>query len=89
MTDRIGFFQAGRLRFGEDVFASDILARLMDIDGVENVCLMRFKRVGKENPDLSEAGRIQLSGLEVAVCDNERARLERGYFSLVLHGGMH
>ena len=84
-----GFFQAGRLRFGEDVFASDILARLMDIDGVENVCLMRFKRVGKENPDLSEAGRIQLSGLEVAVCDNERARLERGYFSLVLHGGMH
>ena len=84
-----GFFQAGRLRFGEDVFASDVLAKLMDIDGVENVCLMRFKRVGRENPDLSEAGRIQLSGLEVAVCDNDRARLERGYFLLVLHGGMH
>lgn len=83
-----GFFAAGRLRFGEDVFASDVLAKLMDIEGVENVCLIRFKRVGKENPDLSEVGRIELTGLEVAVCDNDHARPERGYFSLILHGGM-
>jgi hypothetical protein len=83
-----GFFEAGRLRFGEDVFASDLLARLMDIEGVENVCLMRFKRVGREYPDRSEAGRIVLDGLEVAVCDNDRSRPERGYFSVILHGGM-
>lgn len=83
-----GFFAAGRLRFGEDVFASDVLAALMGIEGVENVCLMRFKRVGKENPDLSEFGRIELRGLEIAACDNDRARPERGYFSLALHGGV-
>jgi len=83
-----GFFAAGRLRFGEDVFASDVLAKLMDIEGVENVCLIRFKRVGNENPDLSEVGRIVLSGLEIAVCDNDHGRPERGYFSLILHGGM-
>ena len=52
-----GFFAAGRLRFGEDVFASDVLAKLMDIEGVENVCLIRFKRVGRDSPDMSEAGR--------------------------------
>jgi hypothetical protein len=83
-----GFFQAGRLRFGEDVFASDLLAKLMDIEGVENVCLMRFKRVGSAYADQSEVGRIVLNGLEVAVCDNDRDRPERGYFSIILHGGM-
>jgi hypothetical protein len=84
-----GFFAAGRLRFGEDVFASDVVAALMDIEGVENVCLIRFKRVGNDYPDRSEAGRIELSGLEVAVCDNNNASRDRGYFSLILHGGMH
>lgn len=83
-----GFFEAGRLRFGEDLFASDLLAKLMDIEGVENVCLIRFKRVGKEYADQSDRGRIVLNGLEVAVCDNDRNRPERGYFSIVLHGGM-
>jgi hypothetical protein len=83
-----GFFQAGRVRFGEDVFAGDLLARLMDIEGVENACLIRFKRVGREHPDASEIGRIELSGLEIAVCDNDPGRPERGYFSLVLNGGM-
>jgi hypothetical protein len=82
-----GLFQAEALRFGQDVFAGDVVARLMAIEGVENVCLMRFKRVGNDNPDLSEVGRIPLEGLEIAVCDNDHARPERGYFSLVLHGG--
>lgn len=83
-----GFFAAGRLRFGEDVFASDVLAKLMDIEGVENICLIRFKRVGRDSPDMSEVGRIVLNGLEVAVCDNDHARPDRGYFSLIMHGGM-
>lgn len=82
-----GFFAAGRLRFGEDVFASDVLARLMNIEGVENVCLIRFKRVGNEYRDQSELGRIQLNGLEIAVCDNDHGKPGRGYFSIILHGG--
>jgi hypothetical protein len=83
-----GFFAAGRLKFGENIFASNVLAALVSIEGVENVCLIRFKRVGRENPDQSDAGRIVLNGLEIGVCDNDRARPERGYFSLILHGGM-
>lgn len=85
-----GFFAPGRLRFGEDLFASDLIAKLMSIEGVENVCLIRFKRVGDEFPDASESGRIPLNGLEIAVCDNnhEPSLMARGYFSLLLHGGM-
>ncbi len=88
--DADGFFAAGRLRFGEDVFAGDILATLMAVEGVENACLIRFKRVGREFPDASETGRIQLNGLEVAICDNDHKhnRMERGYHTLLLHGGM-
>jgi hypothetical protein len=82
-----GFFQPGRLHLGEDVFASDVVARLMDIDGVETVHLVRFKRVGNDNPDCSDAGRIPLRGREIAICYNDPARPERGYVSLVLRGG--
>lgn len=81
------FFAPGRLRFGEDLWASDLYQTLMALDGVENVCLNRFKRLGDRFPDESASGRIALEGLEVAVCDNDPARPERGYFSLLLRGG--
>lgn len=83
-----GFFQAGKLRFGEDIFVSDVLAKLMAIEGVENVCMIRFKRVGNAYPDASDTGRIQLNGLEIAVCDNNVLQKARGYFTLLLHGGV-
>ncbi|MFZ7127169.1 MAG: hypothetical protein ACOWWM_13530 [Desulfobacterales bacterium] len=83
-----GFFEPGRLRFGEDLHAGDIFQTLMALDGVEAVCLNRFKRVGRGFPDQSGAGRIVLDGLEIAVCDNEPGRPERGYFTLLLHGGL-
>jgi len=82
-----GFFQAGNLKFGEDLFSSDIIAALMALDGVQNVCLIRFKRVGNDYPDQAEAGRITLNGIEIAVCDNISGSRERGYFHLYLNGG--
>ncbi|ABI57092.1 hypothetical protein ACN2MM_09475 [Alkalilimnicola ehrlichii MLHE-1] len=82
-----GFFEPGRLRFGEDVWAGDLFQYLMALDGVENLCLNRFKRIGTRFPDMSGTGRIALNGLELAVCDNEPEHPERGYFHLRLHGG--
>ena len=82
-----GFFEPGRLRFGEDLWASDLYQVLMALDGVDNVCLNRFKRLGDRFPDQAGNGRIALEGLEVAICDNEPAHPERGYFTLALHGG--
>lgn len=82
-----GFFEPGRLRFGEDLHAGDLYQTIMDLDGVDNVCLNRFKRLGDRYPDQSDLGRIVLSGLEVAICDNNPAKPERGYFHLSLRGG--
>jgi len=82
-----GFFRPGRLNFGEDLYASDLYEALMKLEGVENVCLNRFKRIGQHYPDQSAKGFIVLQGIEVAVCDNKPAFPERGYYYLRLHGG--
>jgi hypothetical protein len=82
-----GFFQPGRLRFGEDVNAGDIMQQVLQLDGVEAACLNRFKRVGKRYPDQTQSGRITLDGLEIAVCDNDPQHPEHGRFRLTLHGG--
>lgn len=82
-----GFFEPGRLRFGEDLWASDLYQVLMALDGVDNVCLNRFKRLGDRFPDQAASGRIMLEGLEVAICDNDPQQPERGYYALRLQGG--
>ncbi len=82
-----GFFEPGRLRFGEDLWASDLYQVLMALDGVDNVCLNRFKRLGDRFPDQAATGHIVLDGLEIAICDNDQAQPERGYFVLTLQGG--
>jgi hypothetical protein len=82
-----GFFMPGRQGFGEDLYASDLIEALMALDGVEHICMNRFKRVGSQYPDRAEAGSIVLDGLEVAVCNNEAGNPEMGYYRLKLHGG--
>lgn len=82
-----GFFRPGRLRFGEDLHAADIIQALMALDGVENVCVNRFKRLGAQFPDQAARGVIALDGLEIAVCDNDPTQVDRGFFRLTLHGG--
>ncbi|HJY78830.1 MAG TPA: hypothetical protein VKE95_19465 [Burkholderiales bacterium] len=82
-----GFFHPGRLRFGEDLHVADVIQALMALDGVENVCVNRFKRLGLQFPDESAHGVIVLTGLEIAVCDNDPVHPDRGFFRVSLHGG--
>jgi hypothetical protein len=86
-TEPGGLFEPGRLRFGEDLHAGDVIQTLMSLEGVENVCLNRFKRLGKQHPDESGTGTIALNGLEIAVLDNDPVEPGRGYYRLDLHGG--
>lgn len=82
-----GFFEPGRRGFGEDLYASDVIEALMGLDGIEHVCLNRFKRIGSQYPDRVDAGFIPLDGLEVAVCDNDADKPAMGFYRLKLHGG--
>jgi hypothetical protein len=81
------FFEPGRFGFGEDLYAGDVVEALMALDGIEHVCLNRFKRIGSQYPDRVEAGFISLDGLEVAVCNNDAGNPKMGYYRLKLHGG--
>lgn len=82
-----GFFTPGRLIFGQDLHSSDLIELVMALDGVEAVCLNRFKRVGKRYADQSDSGRIEINGLEVAVCENNSQHPERGMLRITIHGG--
>ncbi len=82
-----GLFAPGRLGFGEDLHVSDVIQALMAIEGIEHVCLNRFKRIGGQYPDRAEAGFIPLDGLEVALCNNDPGDPSGGYYRLTLHGG--
>lgn len=82
-----GFFHPGRLRFGEDVQEGDIIQTLMQVGGVQHVCVTRLKRIGRQHPDEIGSGRVRLVDLELAVCDNNPETPERGYYTLTLHGG--
>lgn len=82
-----GFFMPGKHGFGEDIYASDLIQALMTLDGIENVCLNRFKRVGSQYPDRVKDGFITLEGLEVVICNNDADEPANGYYRLKLHGG--
>lgn len=86
-TDPGGFFEPGKLAFGQDVYASDLIETLMALDGVTAVCLNRFKRVGDRYADESGSGIIKLNGTEIARCDNLIGKPSLGYWRLTLHGG--
>ncbi len=82
-----GFFAPGGLGFGEDVVASDLIERLMALDGLQSVCINRMKRIGSIYSDQSGSGRIVLEGHEVAVLEDDVTVPERGSLRIVLHGG--
>jgi hypothetical protein len=81
------FFEPGRLRFGEPIYASDLIQALAALEGVEDVEVERFKRVGSRFTDQVSRGVITLSGLEVARCDNDPKHPELGTLRLRLSGG--
>ena len=87
-TGPTGFFAPGGLRFGEDLHLSDIVEVLMALDGVEAMCVNRFKKIASQFPDMSHAGVIRLDGDEIAVCDNTPGKPARGFYRLSMIGGL-
>jgi hypothetical protein len=85
-SDQGGFFEPGRLGFGEDLFASDIIEQAMTVEGVEVACLNRFRRLGPY-PDRTAAGVIPIADDEFVQCMNRRGVPEEGGYRVVVNGG--
>ena len=72
--DQGGFFEAGRLDFGQALYASDVIEAAMAVEGVAVACLNRFRRIGKGFPDQSADGVIKVESDEYIECRSVRAR---------------
>ncbi|MCB4768054.1 hypothetical protein LGR54_05515 [Ancylobacter sp. Lp-2] len=81
-----GFFEPGRLGFGEDLFASDIIDAAMRVEGVAVACLNRFKRVGSY-PDQAGTGVVAIADDEFAFCANHPSRPQDGTFRISVNAG--
>lgn len=86
-TQAGGLFEPGRLGFGEDLHLGDLYQWLLGLEGVAQLTVRRFQRLGEQGPMLPADNRIALGGLELAVCDNRPTRPGRGHFTLALGGG--
>lgn len=81
-----GFFEPGRFTFGQDVPASDLFELLMDLEGIEDVRLTRFRRTDDSgHAEVTTA--VQLKDHEVAICDNDSRSPERGIIHTAFSGG--
>jgi hypothetical protein len=86
-SDQGGFFEPGRLGFGEALFASDVIEAAMTVEGVAVACLNLFRRVGKGYEDQSAGGVIKIDEDEFILCKNDRALPENGSMRIVVNGG--
>lgn len=86
-TDEGGFFETGRLDFGEALYASDVIEAAMAVEGVAVACLNLFRRVGKGFEDQSSDGFIAVSEEEFIACRTDRSRPENGSLRIVVNGG--
>ncbi|MCG8416741.1 MAG: hypothetical protein MJE77_02205 [Proteobacteria bacterium] len=80
-----GFFEPGRLTFGQGIPASDIFEQLMNLEGVDHVRLVAFYRV--DQPGRQLVSTLPIEDHELAICDNDRRNPARGTIDRTLTGG--
>ncbi len=86
-ADQGGFFETGRLDFGQALYASDVIEAAMAVEGVAVACLNLFRRVGKGFQDQFGDGVITVEPDEFIECRSERARPENGMLRIIVNGG--
>jgi hypothetical protein len=86
-SDEGGFFEPGRLGFGEYLYASDLIAAIVAVEGVEAACLNRFKRVGSAWPDRTADEFISVADDELILCMNHPIDPTLGTYRLIIDGG--
>ncbi len=91
----LGLFHPDALDFGGDVALSPLIARAMEVPGVNWISLRdesgavagRFGRMDQPGTDYGDAGAIPIAGGEIARLDNDPSRPEMGRVRIIAHGG--
>jgi hypothetical protein len=84
-----GFFHPDNYTFGQPVYLSQIIARAMQVTGVQNVDVPAggFTRFGQAPHGEREAGILMIHRLEIARADNDPSLPENGRIEFVMKGG--
>lgn len=79
-----GFFHPDRQSLGQPVFLSQLIRAAMQVQGVQWVEAIRFRRYG--DPQARDTEVIELRPCEVASVENLATAKERGFLELVIGG---
>ncbi len=90
-----GLFQTNRFGIGDALYASQLYAAAMAVEGVDSVVIRRFARLDQQDPDPGRPattanlamGLIPVGQLEVVHLDNDASFPEAGMLSLNMRGG--
>ena len=85
-----GFFHPDNFTFGQAVYLSQIIARAMQVVGVQSVNVPPdgFKRFGEAPHGETDAGILPIHRLEIARADNDPSLPENGRIDFVMKGGI-
>lgn len=83
------FFHPDNFTFGQPVYLSQIVARAMQVSGVQSVSVPPngFRRFGQSPHGEREAGLLAIHRLEIARADNDPSLPENGRIDFVMKGG--
>jgi hypothetical protein len=82
----LGFFHPDRLSFGDDVYASDLIAAAQRIEGVQSVNLVELRRLNAPAGS-APADQVGLASFEIAQLDSDPNYPEHGKLTLCMGGG--
>ncbi|OAN36785.1 putative baseplate assembly protein [Mycolicibacterium iranicum] len=82
---RMGFFHPDRWSFGQELHASEIIARAQAVEGIDHIISVRIKRWDAPTPGTDAI--LALRANEILRVDNDPDHMERGTITLTLNGG--
>jgi hypothetical protein len=85
-----GFFHPDNYTFGQPVYLSQMIARAMQVPGVDSIDVPAhgFKRLGEGPHGERDAGLLPIHRLEIARVDNDPSLPEHGRIDFVVKGGL-
>jgi hypothetical protein len=78
---------AGRFTFGQTIYSSALVAAAQRVEGVASARVTVFQRMDDPSIDGAALGFLAMGRLEMARCDNDPDRLDRGIFVAHMDGG--
>ena len=81
------FFNPDRFTFGQPVTLSSVLAAAHEVEGVQFVEPLVFRRRGDARSEALRLAEIVIGRLEIARLDNDPNFVERGTLTVTMEGG--